>query len=173
MLSIAAVPFYVIAMTFGVSVIPFVFLLLNSTIIATSCVVIFLIGKNLYKSESIGFVLSLIFGVTSFIWPYISSMFPRPIGILFLMLGLYLILRHKNKNGMVIPFLAGLSLGLTTIANIQFFLLIPILTIFGIFELRKNKKQLIFFIFVIAIMFSLEGYITYFINCARFDFVYI
>ena len=172
-LPIIASPLYAIALSLNLSPISFVSLFLNSIIIATSAVVIFYLGKVVFKSEKIGFVLSLIFGVTSFIWPYTTSMFARPLAILFLILAIYFLLRYKQKSTLVIPFLVGVCIGLSSITHMQFLMLIPPITIFGIFQYRKNKKHLFFFIVALLVMLSVEGYRNYEIHGSPFDLGYM
>jgi len=161
LLPIVGAPFYVIAQTLNIPPIPFVFLFLNSTIIAVSCVVMFYLGKEIFSSEKVGFVLALIFGITSYLWPYTTTMFARPLAILFLMTFIYLIIyQRKNKNP-VIPIFAGLSLGLSFVAHYHFLFVLPIVIIFGIYELRKNLKSVILFIIPIFLLIAAIGFSNY------------
>ena len=157
-LPIVAIPFYFMSLYLGFSPINFVPLLLNSSIIAVTAVIIFALGKELFKSERIGFVLSIIFGLTSFIWPHVSSMFPRPLGILFLMLSIYFILHSRKKSGLVLPIFAGISFGMSFISMSFFLLFLPGMIIFGIYQFRKNKKQLAAFVIATIILVGVQGY---------------
>ena len=157
-LPIVAIPFYFMSLYLGFSPINFVHLFLNSSIIAVTAVIIFALGKELFKSERIGFVLSIIFGLTSFIWPHVSSMFPRPLGILFLMLSIYFILHSRKKSGLVLPIFAGISFGMSFISMSFFLLFLLGMIIFGIYQFRKNKKQLAAFVIATIIMVGVQGY---------------
>ena len=125
-----AAPLYVIAIILHIPPTAFVFLFTNSIIIASSATVMFMLGKEMFKSERIGFVLSLIFGVTSFIWPYISSFFSNPLAILFFMLSMYFILRQKNENRNTYSLLAGITLGLSFLSHLESLLLLPPMLIY-------------------------------------------
>ncbi|QMU53918.1 MAG: hypothetical protein GKS07_02745 [Nitrosopumilus sp.] len=111
LLPIVATPLYIISTILDTSPVNFVPLFLNSTIIAINAVLVFFIGTKLYCSQRIGFVLSVLFGTTTFMWPYVTSMFHRPLAILFLLVFLYLILNHKQKISIKKSFFAGISLG--------------------------------------------------------------
>lgn len=170
-LPILAAPLYAIATVLNLSTIHFVFLFLNSTIIATSAVVMFYLGKEIFKSERIGFVLSLIFGITSYIWPYTTSMFARPLGILFLMISIYLILHQKNRKGIVVPFLAGFSIALSSLSHPHFLMLLPAVFVFGIYEFRKDKRHLMMFVSAVLILLLILGYLNYTVRDSFFQYV--
>lgn len=158
-----AVPLYVIAELFGFYPFTFVSLFLNSIIIALICVVIFIFGKSVFGSVKIGFVLALIFGVTSFIWPYNSSMFARPLAILFLMYGFYMIY-DKNKENIIIPFMSALFVGLSVLAHPLFIIFMPGLLIYGIFSFKEDRKKLIMFIVgtvTISVFLALVNYVRF------------
>jgi len=157
-LPLVAVPLYMLASALQVSPIHFVPLFLNSSIIAASAVVVFLIGKTLFHSERIGFTVSLIFGLTSFMWPYITSMWARPLAILFLLIIIYLILRSRNSQNNMIPFFVGICIGLSVLTHITFLALAPGLIIFGVWEFRKKKKHLIFLVVGLLIMIGIQLY---------------
>jgi hypothetical protein len=73
-----AVPFYYAALLFSVPPVTVVALFANSFIMSLTCVVLFCFSLALYESKKIAFVLTLIFGVCSFIWPYNSSLMSDP-----------------------------------------------------------------------------------------------
>jgi len=160
-----AVPLYVTAQFFNSYPYTFVSLFLNSIIIGISCVVVFFLGKSIFGSEKIGFVLALIFGVTSFIWPYNSSMFARPLAILFLMLAIYLIYNNKNNKSTITPFLSAVFIGLFVLSHTLFLLYVPGFLIFGIFSFKDDKRKLIAFLVGVVIIAAIIGSINY----ARFD----
>jgi len=159
-LPMVAAPLYVIAEHFGFYPYTFVSLFLNSIVIALICVVMFFFGKSVFGSAKIGFVLALIFGVTSFIWPYNSSMFSRPLAILFLMSSVYMIY-NKNTESIITPFLSALFIGLSVLTHTLFLLYSPGLVIFGIFSFKEDKKKIISFIVGIIIITAIIGSINY------------
>lgn len=160
-LPILSSPIYSISSSLGLNPINFVPLLVNSIIISFTCIVIFFIGKELFTSEKIGFILSLIFGLTTFIWPYISSMYSRPIATLFLLLAIYFFLRYKRTNSSTMPIFAGLAIGLSFLSHLFFLFLFPGLLIFGIYAFHKNHKNLIVFISVVFILVLVLLYTNY------------
>lgn len=170
-----AVPLYLISSVLGLPVIHIVPLFLNSSILAVSCVVIFLLGKKIFDSEKIGFILSLIFGLTSFIWPYITSMFANLLAILFVILSIYFILSQKNRHGVLFSFFAGLSIGLSFLSHTWMLHLVPGLLIFGIVEFRKNKKQLAMLGIAFLIIVGIQLYLNYmrFGHVDEFGFGYL
>jgi len=170
-LPILAAPFYVIATALNLPTINFVFLLLNSVIIAGSAVVMFYLGKQIYGSEKIGFALSLIFGLSSYLWPYITSMYARPLGILFFMICLYLILHQKNRTEIYPCFLAGITIGLSFLSHPHFLILLPPILIFGLYKFRKNKKQILVFLIAIIICFLILGSLNYVVKGSFFQLV--
>ena len=160
-LPVLAAPLYMIAQLSGVSPFHFVPLFLNSIILSIDCVLVFLIGRFLYVSSRIGFVLSLIFGVTSFIWPYVGTMLADPIATMFLLLAIYLVVIQRNRSGLAIAFLAGISSGLSFLSYSLYAIFIPGVLFFGFLEFRKNKKQLIVFIIGMLVIGILQAYLDY------------
>ncbi len=169
-LPVVAFPFYLLALTWELNPLYIVPFFVNSIVIATICLVIFTFGRELFKSNRIGFVLSIIFGLTSFFWPYISSMYSRPLASLFVILCIYLIFYQKKKTGFIYAILAGLSLGLSIITQPHMIMLSPILGIYGFYQFRKNKKQIVAFILILLIMISLIASINYYRDGSIEDF---
>jgi hypothetical protein len=150
-------PLYLVATTLNFSPITFVSLLFNPIILSITCVVIFLFGKKLYGSEKIGFTLALIFGVTSFMWPYITTLFANIIGILFLVSSIYLIIREKTNPTLFNSFFAGLFIGLSFLSNLQFATVFPAVAIYGLIKFRKNKRSLLLFLIAISITLLIQA----------------
>jgi len=155
------VPFYSLADSLQIPVIPFVFLIMNSLVISLACVVIFYLGDEIFSSKKIGFTVSLIFGFSSFLWPYITSMFSNPLALLFLILSIYLILYQKNKHNPIFGFLASISIGFSVLAHPQFFMFAPIVFFYGIFEFRKSRKQIIYLIIGVILISSIQFWVNY------------
>ena len=98
LLSAAAVPFYLVASLFSISPIPIIALFFNSMIISLISVVIFLFSIEIFSSKKVAFVLSLIFGVGSFIWPYHTSFWSMPLQALCLISATYFIYKSLHYN---------------------------------------------------------------------------
>ena len=96
LLSAAAVPFYLVATLLSVSPIPIIALFFNSMIISLISVIILLFSNEIYGSKKVAFVLSLVFGVGSFIWPYHTSFWSMPLQALCLISATYFI--HKSLH---------------------------------------------------------------------------
>jgi len=153
--------FYLLSNLFQIDPIHFVPLVTNSAIIAMSAVIIYKISELLYKSKKIGFVTSLIFGLTSFLWPYAGTFLGRPLAILFLLLSIFFIIYYKKNNNQALPVLAGLCLGLTVLSHPHLLILIPGVIIFGLIQFRTNKKMILLFVISLSIMFLLWASINY------------
>src|SRR5919109_848497 len=97
LLSAIAVPFYYVASTIlSISPVLVVGLFVNSIIIALISLTIFLFSLEIYGSRRLAFVLSLIFSVCSFVWPYNSSLYPQPLQALLMIAPAYLIYRSLH-----------------------------------------------------------------------------
>ena len=105
---------------------------------------VYLITRNLYKSEKIGFILSLSFGFSTFIWPYVNSFVSRPLSMLFLLIGIWLLLSYREKRKSYFPILLGIPFGLSILSHNIILLLFPIFLFIGIYEF-KDKKTCSFF----------------------------
>jgi len=151
-LPVLAAPLYKIAEAVGATPIELVPLYLNSIIIAVFGVIMFAIGRELFNSEKIGLVMALMFGLTTFMWPYVSSMFARPLALMFLFLGLYLVLYGRKRGGVLLPVLAGASVGMSYIAHPNLLTLAPAVLAFGLIQYRKNRKQIMALILVSIVM---------------------
>src|ERR671914_2352914 len=99
LLSATAVPFYYFAALLSVSPFVTVGLLVNSLFLSLTAVTIFCIIIEIKNSKRIAFVLSLIFAVCTFVWPYNSTFWVQPIQGLLLVVSLYLLLliRHRSR----------------------------------------------------------------------------
>ncbi len=155
-----AAPLYLIAKSIGAEPLNFVPWIFNSSIVAITAVVIFFLSKEIFNSERIGFVLSLLFGFTSYIWPYTNGMLARPLAILFMMLSIYFLIRNKKNEHFFFPIFAGVSLGLMGLTHANFFLLMPGLVAFGFFELRKNRKYLMLFGISLVLLFLVQAVVN-------------
>jgi hypothetical protein len=98
LLSAIAVPFYYAAIFFSVSPISFVAIFVNSLLISLICVVIFFFSLEIYRSKKIAFILSLIFGVCSFVWPYHTTLWSQPLQALCLVAAAYFIYLSLHRH---------------------------------------------------------------------------
>jgi hypothetical protein len=98
LLSAVAVPFYYAAVIFSFSPVTVVAFFLNPLIIALTSLVIFFFLLELYASKRIAFVLSLVFNVCSFIWPYNTSLYPQPLQSLCIITAAFLIYKSVHHS---------------------------------------------------------------------------
>ena len=161
-LPVLAAPLYLVSEAIGATPIEFVPLYLNTMIIAALGVVLFAIGRELFGSGKIGFVLALMLGLTTFMWPYVSTMFSRPLALLFLFLGMYLVLYGGKRGGILFPVLAGASIGLSCVAHPYLVTLAPAMVAFGIFRFRKNRKQIMALIIISLVMVGFMAFLNYY-----------
>jgi hypothetical protein len=191
-----AVPFYYAAVIFSVPPIPVVGLFLNSLIISLICVVVFCFSLEVYNSRKISFVLSLMFGVCSFIWPYDTSLFPEPLQTLCIFTSAYFIYistKQSNTGSIIIgnnnnntittntnknnkkAYFAGLSalfLGLSVFAHPTSILLIPAFIAYSIYSMRHSKKSITSFFIILGIMLGFIGLVNYWRFGSFSDFGY-
>lgn len=157
LLPLIIIPLYYISILVNVASLNFISLLLNSLIISSMVLFVYLITRNLYKSEKIGFILSLSFGFSTFIWPYVNSLVSRPLSMLFLLIGIWLLLSYREKRRSYFPILLGISFGLSILSHNIILLLFPIFLFIGIYEFKDKKKHIIFFIIVLFSFLLLQG----------------
>jgi hypothetical protein len=97
-LSAIAVPFYYAAIFSSVSPIPFVAIFVNSLLISLISVVIFFFSLEIFRSKKIAFILSLIFGLCSFVWPYHTTLWSQPLQALCLVAAAYFIYLSLHRH---------------------------------------------------------------------------
>ncbi|MDQ6863529.1 MAG: hypothetical protein M3044_06870 [Thermoproteota archaeon] len=177
-----AVPFYYAALIFSVSPITVVALFANSFVISLTCVLLFCFSLELYKSKRIAFVLTLIFGVCSFIWPYNSSLMSEPTTTLCIFASAYFIymltkqddiqnimlsnnvgltsgtattsVTSKNNKNKRIYFaaLGGLFLGLSLISHPSDIVIIPGFLAYFIFSIRRSNDRKILLLLFLIVL---------------------
>ena len=179
LLSTIAVPFYYLAIIVSVSPIALVGLFVNSLLISLTSLVIFCFSLEVYGSKKIAFVLSLIYGVCSFVWPHITSLWPQPLQALILITSAFFIFKsihehqqifficyytrqNLNKNKAIyFAGLGGLFLGLSVFAHPTGVLLIPAFIGYCIFSMIHNRKSLCSFLIVLGVILSFVGLVNY------------
>ena len=153
--------FYLLSNLFQIDPIHFVPLVTNSVIMAISAVIIYKISELLFKSKKISFVTALIFGLTSFLWPYTETFLARPLAILFILLSIYFILHNKENKKAVLPFAAGICLGLAAVSHPILLTVVPGVIIYGLIQFRSNKKSILLFVIALSVIFLLLASVNY------------
>jgi hypothetical protein len=185
LLSAIAVPFYYAAIAFSVSPILLVAFFVNSLIIALTSLVIFCFSLDLCASRRIAFILSLIFNVCSFVWPYNTSLYPQPLQALCIIASTFFIYKSlhssssficsytiaKNKNnkgntnnkkGIYFAGLGGLLLGLSVFAHPSSIIVIPGFIAYSILSMgQRNKKSLSSFLITLSIVLFFISIVNY------------
>jgi hypothetical protein len=185
LLSAIAIPFYYAAAVLFISPVLMVGLFVNSIIIALISVVIFLFSMEIYGSKRIAFILSLIFSVCSFIWPYNTTLYPQPLQALMLIAPAYFVYRsvhlspkficsyskqHYVKGGgdssgreaLVYIAVAGISLGLAVLAHPSSLIAIPGFLVYAAISTQwKRKKRLTSFLVSLAVVLLFIAFINY------------
>lgn len=171
-LSAIGVPFYYLALAISAPPIAVIGLLVNSMLIAITCVIVFCFSYELYRKGWISFALSLIFGVCSFVWPYHTSFWVQPLQGLTLIAGTYFLYKgiqyHKdfkpsreNHSRLIqlvwnrvtrLTVLAGVLLGLSVFAHPTSAVLLPGFIVYTIFSLKWKGRNVTIFFAVALIM---------------------
>jgi len=163
LLSALAVPFYVLSILLSQNPLNFVPLFTNATVLALTAITIFSFSFYLYKSFWKSFVLALLFGVTSFVWAYTSTMFTQPILGLCAIAAVYFLYISKN-NSKHYEIFGGLILGATILAHPFGITMFPAILVYGIVLLRKERKKLGIFVLASFLVLSF----ALFLNEERF-----
>jgi hypothetical protein len=177
LLSALGIPFYYLGLVLDLSPITTVALLFNPLIISLTAVVIFCTSVEVHGSRKIAFLLSLIFSVCSFVWPYNSTFWVQPLQALTLALSVYLIIRTQhydraylchytdiklNHKRFFFSASAGFFLGLSIFAHPTSLIFLPALLIFSFFRvMRHDLKNFILLVMVLSAMLLLVGLVNY------------
>jgi hypothetical protein len=109
LISAVALPFYELALVLSLSPLVLVSMLTNSLLIALTSLVIFCFAVELYRSAKIGFALSLMFNVCSFVLPYVTTLWTQPLQALTLVASLFFIYKSLHHNPFFICSYLGAS----------------------------------------------------------------
>ena len=173
LLSAMAVPFYYAATVLLISPILVTGLFVNSVIISLISLVVFLFSLEMHGSKRIAFILSLIFSVCSFVWPYNTSLYPQPLQTLLIFTSAYFIyislhsypsficyysrLRNKEyenplKNrALIFATVGGILLGFSVFAHPSSAIVIPGFIVYFIYStIGQGKKVLVPFLVSLA-----------------------
>jgi hypothetical protein len=183
LLSAIAVPFYYAATILSIAPLPVVGIFVESLLISLTSLVIFCFSFEIYGSRKISFILGLIFGVCSFVWPYNTTLWAQPLEALCIIASAYFIYisLHRrascicnytrqndennnsgnHKRGIYYAGLGGLFLGLSVFAHPTSIVVIPAFALYSIFSMRHNRKSLASFFIALAITLSFMGLVNY------------
>jgi len=164
LISFFTLPLYFFAVMTSSNPVSILTFFTNSIILSFVSLMIFLLSCSYFRSKKISFILSLIFLVTTWVWSYNTGMMFRPLTALLIIIGFYFIVTCNNRKSYR-PFLAGLCLGLAILSNYSSLIILPGLTIFGIYYFRKNPKHILIFLASITILLLTQGLL----NEIRYD----
>src|SRR5918993_317102 len=143
LLSALGVPFYYLGLVLGLSPITTLALAFNPVIISLTAVILFCTSLEVHRSKKIAFVVSLIFSVCSFIWPYTSTFWV-----------------HQKK--FLFSASAGFALGLSVFAHPTSSIFLPAFLVFSFFHvMRRDLKNFILLVIALATMLLLVGLVNY------------
>lgn len=178
-LSAVGVPFYYLGLLLSIPPVVPVGLLANSLVISLIAVVIFCVSVELHRSRKLAFLLSLIFAVCSFVWPYNSTFWVQPLQALTLILPLFFLIKiqhYDNKSFLchytttksrcrvfLFSASAGASLGLSVFAHPTSLIFIPAFLVFSFFCVMRHdiRKSFVTFIFTLALVIFSSGLVNY------------
>ncbi len=174
LLSASAVPFYYLSFLLSIPPIEVIGLLVNSLFISLICVVVYCFSWDIHGSKKIAFLLSLIIGVCSFLWPFNTTLWMQPLQALTLISSAYFIYKslHYNKSlichytvlkhdkGGFFAGLGGLCLGLSVFSNPTSAVFVPAFAVYSIYYMRHNKKNLLLFLSMLGIALLLLGFLN-------------
>jgi len=164
------VPWYGLALIFQQEPLFFVSFFTNSIIMSLTSLIVFFLGKEFFKSYKIGFVLAVLFSVTSFIWPYNSSLFLQPAQALTLIASFYFITIATRNNTTRHYFLGGLFLALSILIHPSSAILVPGLLAYTVMKSKDKKLTVFFLTFTGTVLIQLvSNYIKF---GSLFDFGY-
>jgi hypothetical protein len=189
LLSAIAVPFYYAAMILSIDPVVVIGILVNSLFIALTSVVIFCFLLEIHRSKKIAFILSVTFGVCSFVLPYHTSFWTQPLQALTLIASAFFIYRslhdsssflchytsqRNSKDAINFAGLGGLFLGLSVFAHPTSVVLIPGFVAYSILSMRRNRKILVSFLVTLGITLFFAGLLNYvrFGSFAEFGYGY-
>ncbi|MEJ7642676.1 MAG: hypothetical protein WKF36_10880, partial [Candidatus Nitrosocosmicus sp.] len=174
LLSASAVPFYYLSLLLSIPPLATIGLLVNSMFISLICVIVFCFSLDIHGSKKVAFLLSVIIGVCSFLWPFNTTFWMQPLQALTLISSAYFIYKslHYNKplmchytvlkhdKGGFFAGLGGLCLGLSVFSNPTSTVFVPAFVIYSIYAMRHNKKNLLLFLSMLGIALLSLGFLN-------------
>jgi hypothetical protein len=176
LLSAVGVPFYLLGLLMNISPALTIGLLVNTLFLSLTSLSIFCISTEVHQSRKIAFVLSLVFSVCSFVWPYNSTFWVQPLQALILSSSLLFILKiqHYDKSYLCsytvkydrkrfyFSALSGFLLGLSVFAHPVSLIFIPAFLVYTFFRvMRHEMKNFLLLVSLIALMLFFVGLVNY------------
>jgi len=150
-----AIPWYMLSSFLGIEPINFVAFFTNSVILSLTSFILFLIGREYFSSYKIGFIIALVFSLTSFIWPYNTTFFLQPAQALVLVSSFYFLILSKKNESSFHSTIAGFFLGLAVLIHPSSIIFLPGFVIYGVAKLGVDRKLIPFFL-TVAILSLLQ-----------------
>jgi hypothetical protein len=176
LLSAVGVPFYLLGLLMNISPALTIGLLVNTLFLSLTSLSIFCISTEVHQSRKIAFVLSLLFSVCSFVWPYNSTFWVQPLQALILSSSLLFILKiqHYDKSYLCsytvkydrkrfyFSALSGFLLGLSVFAHPVSLIFIPAFLVYTFFRIMRHEmKNFLLLVSLIALMLFFVGLVNY------------
>lgn len=146
LLSYLSTPFYLLSVLIHAPPQQIVPYLVNSVILAFTATVIFAFCIELYQSKKVAFIITLLAGVCSFAWPYVSTFFLQPLSGLMIISSLYFLFLSSKNKFQLSPFFGGLFLSLITLAHSSMIISSIGILFYAAYTCEKKKKKWIYFI---------------------------
>lgn len=177
LISAVAVPFYYFGLVVSHSPLQVVAIFVNSMLTALTATIIFCFSLELYGSKKLSFILSLILGVCSFVWPYQNTLWAQPLQALMLIGGTYFIYKsshnnlqflcfflkhpHEKTKGVIFAAIGGFLAGGSVLAHPTSLVLIPAFAFYAFQLLRHNRGYIIIFFVFLIILLGFVGVLNY------------
>jgi len=119
-------------------------------------ILVFLIGKILFKNNIFSLFLSALFGLSAFFTAEINYFFPEVTGLFFLLFSIYYLLKFKDSNDTKWIFFAYVFFGISLLIRLTNILLLPTIIFLSYYKEQTNlKKRLKYFLIIGLIIFSI------------------
>ena len=140
LLPIIGAPFYALEQHVGfhAQIVPW---LVNPLILAATATVLFRLSHAIFNSRSRSLVLSVAFGICSFVWPYGDTFFLQPLAGLLLVLAVYLAYINIGRDSTALSLVAGISAVSVIFAHAGSIIFVPGLLAFSILSNLHHRKK--------------------------------
>lgn len=144
---------------------------LNQVVAALACVLVASVGQRLYGSRGAGVALALVYGLSTFAWPYSRFYFSEPLVALCLLASLYGLLRYRDGGSDAWLALASAAWGFAFLTRVTTLVALPLLAGYAAFTVKRRRggwSGTISDLAWLAIPVVLAGIIYLVHNVARF-----
>ncbi len=141
---------------------------LNVVASATSVAVFFLLVVLLFRSESMGLVLSALYGLSTAVWPYAGVFFSEPLFTLCLLVAFYGAVRYRRDHGPGWLLMAGAALGYSVLVKVSGVVLLPLFLGYLLFAWRAQGLQRFWDAVFLGVPLAAAGAVVLWHNYARF-----